>query len=374
MLTLAEAHAFLPPSGAHIWGPGGCAFYPTMNASQPQEESEAAREGTAAHHLLALRLEGKPWAVGDVTPNGEIVNQEMVDCTDEAVRFIEGIRGRLQELGWTETSVSIPAIHPQCWGTPDWFLVDEIGYNVYIVDYKHGHRFVSPWESYQLVPYALGALTKVGATLGPDWSFHLTIIQPRSYHADGIVKTWTARGDRIMKMAEALRQAALAATGPNPAMSTGDHCNDCDGRWQCPAFLQVAGAALDTSMVSLPVALTPEAIGTMRTMVATALKRLEGMATGLDAQVERMARDGKTVPGWELGTTNSRTVWKVGLDEVYALGDMLGVELRKPAALTPKQAIDAGLDGSVISAYSETPPGKIKVKPSDARAARRAFD
>lgn len=362
-----SSHAFLAPSGAHIWGPGGCAFYPTMAAKYPSEETEAAREGTEAHAVLAGLLGGEPHPP---------YSDEILEATQLAANVVAGFQHRheLASEGHVETRIRMPQVHAsQCWGTADWFDLDGPGNTVYVVDFKYGHRYVDPYENPQLVLYGLGALNHFGIVPDGAWDFVFTVVQPRAYHPDGPVKEWRCDGRRFMQLVAALRDAADEATTFDPAMRTGEHCNDCEGRTHCPAFQQVAGAALDVSMTSAPAEMTSDAMGTMRTLVEAAQKRLKGMATGLDAEIERAARSGRTVPGWGLKPKETRLDWSVSVDEVAALGDLMGVALTKPATITPTQAIAAGIDETVISAYASRPPGGLKVAPSDKTAAAKAF-
>lgn len=364
-----SGHSFLAPSGAHIWGPDGCPYYPTMAASTPQEESEATREGTEAHGYLAAMLDPHQHAAPEDAPS-----TEMGEAAVLGFNAVLQARASAGGQGHVETRVDMHQVHPtQCWGTADWFDLDEKTSTVYVVDFKYGHRYVDPYENPQLVLYGLGALNFFGVVLDTSWSFVFTIVQPRAYHADGPVKTWRCDGARFLQLVEALRQAADEATGFEPAMRTGEHCNDCEGRATCPAFQQVAGAALDVSRTSTPQEMSPEAIGTMRTYLASAIKRLEGMATGLDAAIERAARSGASVPGWELKPKDTRLDWSVDLAEVALLGDLYGIQLSKPAAITPTQAIKAGVDEAVILAYASRPPGGFKVAPSDKTTAAKAF-
>lgn len=368
-------HAFLPPSGASIWGPGGCAYYPTMAAAYAtDEDSPEAREGTAAHHYLAERLKGNPCAVGDLAPNGQVITEEMAECTQGALDWVAKMRTNLDRPDCVETRLYMPSIHPTLnWGTADWFGVNLEQKTIYLLDYKHGHRYVDPWENWQEVDYGVGVARAFSVIITPEWKFVFAIAQPRCYHPDGPLKTWECDGARFMELADSLAYAARKATEPDATMSTGDHCRDCEGRYACPAFQQVAGAGLDLSLRSVPQEMPAEAVGTARTMIATAIKRLEGMATGLDAQINALTRAGKSVPGWELKPTEGRIAWTKPIEEVYAIGDLCGVELRKPEALTPTQAMNKGIDATVISLYSERKAGALKVAPSDKTAASKAF-
>lgn len=368
-------HAFLAPSSAHIWGPGGCPYYPTMAACHPQSEDDPeAREGSAAHHLLAQRLWGVVMTVGDLDPAGTPITAEMFECTDVMVGDIEALRRSYADLEeCTEERVNMPMVHLHNWGTADWFAISRGAKRIWVKDFKFGHRFVDAFENWQLADYLMGVLNHFMVTDPGGWGANLSIYQPRSYHEEGPVKTWELGGNRFRDLGAALAGAAAEAMSSNPTMRTGDHCKDCEGRIDCPAFRRSTENGIDLSLRAVPDNMDAAAKGTYRTMLALAIKRLEGMATGLDADIEATLRTGGNVPGWELKPGQSRLAWTAAMEEVYAMGDMMGVDVRKPDAITPIQAIKAGIDEAVIMEYAKRPPAALKVVQSATNSAAKAF-
>lgn len=383
---MTDSHAFLAPSAAHIWGPDGCAYYPTMAAAYPAlEDTIEAREGSAAHHLLAMRLWGVVLELGDLAPNGEPITKEMVDCTTRMVADIEALRLAYPDLEeCTEEKVYMPSVHPRLnWGTSDWFAISRKAKKIWLKDYKHGHSYVDAWENWQLSDYLLGVINHFQVNDYEKWTADLAIYQPRCYHDDGPVKTWELGGHRFKDLSAKLAAAAAEATSPNPRMHTGDHCTYCEGNIHCPAFRRSVEKGIDLSMRGAPEEMGPEAKGTLRTMVHIALARLKGMATGQDADIEANIRAGTTIPGWELKPTQTRLAWTCSVGEVHYLGAMMGVPLTTTedaggltvvsGVLTPKQAIDAGIDEAVIMAYASRPPAGLKVVQSSTTSAAKAF-
>lgn len=347
-----------------------------MAAKYPQrEDSPEAREGTAAHHLLAARLVGEVLEVGDMAPNGHPVTAEMFECTDAFVGDVEAYRIATPDLEErTETRVYMPQVHSsKNWGTADWFGVSRANRIVVVKDYKHGHRFVEAWGNWQLVDYGAGVVNAFGIEDMADWTFIFDIYQPRSYSPEGPVKSWSIPGPRFLDHVAQLREAANDAMAANPGMHTGKHCSDCEGNIHCPAFRQAAENGIDLSLRGAPEEMDADAKGTFRTMVADAIKRLEGIATGLDADIEAAIRGGGVVPGWQLKPKETRLAWTAPMEQVYALGDLYGIDVRKPDAITPTQAIKKGIDETVISEYAKRPPAGFKVAPSDKTAAAKAF-
>lgn len=372
---MESAHAFLAPSSAAMWGPGGCPGYPTMAAKYPEDgERPEAREGTAAHHYLAEALMGRDLPqVGDLAPNGHPITQEMIDCAQGLIDdvFAFDLDRPLQ----VEQRIYMPSVHPSLnWGTADAFGINLEHKTVYIWDYKYGHRYVDPFENWQLVDYIAGVFRHFSVIPTDEWRIRAVVYQPRCYHSGGTLKVWNTTGARFLDLIGKLALAAAEAGQPDAPLHTGDYCNDCSARHACPALLRAGGPALDLSMRTTPHDMAPEAMALELSYIKTALSRLEALESGLEAQVMAAIRSGKRVPFFKIGHTEGREGWTVPAEEVFSLGDMFGKDLRKlPEPITPNQARKLGVDGTVISAYSTRSPGKAKLEPFDDNSARKAF-
>jgi hypothetical protein len=372
---MTGAHAFLAPSSASTWGPGGCAAYPRMAAAFPEDEdSLKAREGTAAHHYVSETVAGREPAVGSLAPNGHPITDEMVECGEAMVTDIRKLQAWPGVMSKMEQRIEMPEIHALNWGTADFIAVDLNNKRLYNWDYKYGHRYVDAFENWQLVDYAVGAVHHFHVTITPEWQIDARIYQPRSFHADGPVKRWSVSGARFRELQAQLTAAAQLAADPNAAMTTGPYCADCPARHACPALQRVGGVSMDVSLRGVPHIMEPANAGVLLKMVRASRERLEDLETGLEAQVMAAIRDGKPVPGWEAVPGQGRERWIQPLADVVAMGDMFGADLRKPAeAITPAQARKKGIDEAVISAYSERPAGETKLKPVDGKNVRKAF-
>lgn len=372
---MTEAHAFLAPSSANVWGPGGCPASPRMEAAYPEDgETLAAREGTAVHWYLAEMIRGRAVKDGDKAPNGEPITAEMIECADEMLCDMAELRAKAGVSWAVEQHVTMPRVHPTLnHGTPDFMAVDDDAGVVHIWDFKFGHRFVDAFENYQLVDYAEGSLKFFGLNPSRGWRFDLRIYQPRSYHVAGPVKTWLTDIVTLKSHVDKLAEAAKLALDPDAPMRTGDQCKYCTARHACPAAQEAGALAMDVAATGLPSPLTDENAALALRHVQTGLARLEALATGLEAQVEAAVRAGKSV-GWELERGYGREKWTLPAADLAVVGDAMGVDLRKPLELiTPAQARKKGFDDAVISAYSKEPLGKTKLKPIDSKSVRKAF-
>lgn len=378
----APAHAPLAPSSADIWGaPDGCRGSVQMQTLYPErEESPDAREGTAAHWYVTEMLQGRD--PGPVAPNGVPITAEMIDCAQGIlIDVLDTMRAHPNATLLVEQRVDIPIVHAQNWGTPDVVLIDYVARLIVIWDYKYGHKYVPPW-TLQLVDYALGTLQKVAPCADwSHWTVSLNIAQPRNYHASGPIREWQINGGKLLdEYQPILATAAAEAMAPNPTLRTGPHCLYCSARHACEALQRAGGVAIDVAGQVTPVDLPPAAVGLELRKIKDAIARLEARATGLEELALSTIRGGVGVPFFTAEHTTGREKWNVPPDEVFALGDALGVSgLRKPAeAVTPNQARDAfkkaGIDGSVINAYAERPRGALRLVRVDDNAAKLAFD
>lgn len=373
----------LRPSSAPIWGK--CVGSHVLEALYPEDQdSPKAREGTAAHFYVTEAVQGRYHPVGTLAPNGHPIDAEMIEAGASFIDDVE--RARVQ--AYSESAPYPPAfkveqkltmhalIHPDCEGTPDTFLLDLAAKRLIVWDYKYGHGYVEPFGNEQMLCYVAGVFEAY--ELEPqdiaDLAVSIRIVQPRNYDAAGPVRTWNTTGRVVAAEIAVLSLMAHAAKAPNPPTQTGSQCRYCEARHACPALQSVAMSMVDVAGRSTPRELTPAAMGLELKMLTEGEARLNARREGLEEVVMATTRKGVNVPYWGIGSTKARERWAKPVPEVLALGDMMGVDLRKPVEpLTPNQARERGLDATVIAAYSERPSGAAKLVPVTSSTAAKAF-
>lgn len=379
-----RAHSRLGPSSSDRWVecPASVALseqFPTLI------EHPSAPEGVAAHWVASSMLLTHAPLEGEIAPNGVAVTQEMLEGAllyyNHVFRIANPHGSMTARFRW-EQPEQMPSIHPEMWGTPDGAGVvdtlDTAG-ELHIVDYKFGHGEVSPVENWQLVSYARGVLDRLGFN-GHDEQFirvHCHIVQPRCYTASGPIRSWSATAGDLRAMWNRLSMSAHEALGDKPRYKVGKHCKHCPGRRACPTLKREVADIMDRAEYELPIEIPVTDLGLELSMVERSLALMEARVAGLREQVEANVRAGQQVPGWGMKAGRPAVSWAAPLEEVFALGDMFGVDLRKTTAPTPKQAADLlrkkGIDASVIDAYSATTPGKMSLAPDDFSQLKKVF-
>jgi hypothetical protein len=385
MIPSDAEHAILAPSDADTWVV--CAAKPLMvrnllvKLPENPDHVLAAKDGTASHWAMAEIAAGRMVAEGQITDDGHILTQEMIDGAQLLVDDVLTLLPHIPRPEWhVEQRVNMARrIHAANWGTPDLWVYDPTTRTIYLWDYKFGYGIVEVFENWQLVDYLAGILEELERLYGQHLDDRqikvvFTIVQPRAFHPAGPVRRWhVSSAANLRGMHNRLEMAAddamsgFAKATPNP------NCMHCEARHVCQALQQDAYRSAQISLQGVPLLLSPEATGLELTVLTEAAKRLEARINGLMVQGEAMAREGKTVPGWRLDKKPSREQWT---DQKLAAGlaRTLGIDIHKPDSLvTPNQARKAGLPDEIVAAVSERAPAKAKFEPVPEWDGRRMF-
>ena len=369
-------HAFLPPSGAAAWRT--CAAWPRMNQLYPEpEDAQDALEGAAAHWGGVELMLGRPFEAGMTAPNGVIVDDEMVES---AQVYADHVHAMLKRRGLTiadahiEQKIAINSIHPLNWGTPDVWMATPG--KIDVIDFKHGHRRVEEFHNWQCADYVAGVIHEL-QKLHPqihNWQVWIHIVQPRCYQASGPVRIWSTDSLSLAPLFEQLKAAALAASLPDAPATVNPECEFCPGRHACATLQRAAYDGAAHSFKSAPVELSNTAIGVELRILRRAAERLAARISGLEETALAKIQRGEQIPWFGIQHGQGRTVWAKPAAEIFTLGQLFGVDLAKPAtAITPAQAIKAGVPAELVKPYTSTPRGAAKLVYDDGTQARKVF-
>lgn len=370
---MSGVHAPLAPSSADIWV--HCAGSVSLSAGVVEEETDDSRAGDAAHWLASEMLT-TPLVptVGMVTPNGVIVDEEMIDCVE---MYVDRIKARGLPLN-VEKPIKIPYVHEQNYGTPDNWSWDGANHTIYVDDFKYGHGAIVAVENWQLMDYAIGIAQELGVW-NTDIEFEFCIAQPRCYSDGlGVFRTWSIHMIDLKEYAEDLRRAAEEAMGDNPTLSVGNHCHYCKGRYRCPAITQAAAAYSDYAQAAVPHELSVEALGYELQVLRRAADTIRNRLSGIETDAMNRITSGIHVPGFDTKRGMSNNNWLRPIEEVQALGQLMNVNfMSEPKPSTPTQACkklkDAGIDAQVIKSYYGKTPTSMKLVVDDGSRAKQIF-
>ena len=387
------SHSILPPSSAGVWSQ--CAGSVLMATLYPEQETDDTRVGDAAHWVVAESLmsfknyEGginlPPSFVGKEAPNSVIVTEEM---TDAAHVMVDDVLEVCQQHGLMralhiEEQMEFPSIHLQQFGTPDCWAHDEDTNDYFLWDFKYGHLNVPP-DSWQNKNYAAGIM----AGSMPEDRIRMTIVQPRSYHEDGPVKSVsTSSGELRGDWNRLESQAALAMTADPPLVS-GPHCRYCPARHGCPAARKAAATVIDyVEQTTVPDNLSDEGLAFELALLERAGEMLKHRHTALQEEAIRRIHDGQAVPGYGIKRGQGNRIWNVAPEEVKGLAGLFDLgDVEKPAELITPAKFDERIkvanrtrigenkiDTRILEAYTQRPDSGLKLVHSTDTVAAQVF-
>lgn len=365
-----KAHAPIAPSSAAqiVQCPGSV----QMQARYPEtEQGPEAAEGEAAHWACEEVLHGRRIEVGQRAPNGIALTEEMAEGAD---LYYDDITSTLQlDQVLVEVPVTVPMVHEQhCWGTPDargWAP----GPWLFLWDYKFGHEPVEVVDNWQMLAYVSGAISATNV-LDAQVNVCCRIVQPRAYHRDGPIREWRFNAAEIRAAVNILHNAARVALGPNPPTQSGPECKHCTAAHACETLQRAGLRACDVAGNITPLDLPLDAQGLELRKLRRYRKVLEAREAALEGQILARVKAGAQVSGWRIAHGAGREQWARPASEVIAIGRAMQIEVAKPpTAITPKQAIKAGMPEALVRAMSDTPRGAAQLVEDDGSKARAIF-
>ena len=228
-------HAKLGASSANRWMncPGSIQFI----AMQPEffldNSSEYADEGTKAHAIAEALLNKNLTLLSELEGHEIIEVEPEVDLQEAVETYTSYINNSLGPVDILHIEQKF-FINEEFFGTND-ACIEKIAENTLnVLDYKHGVGVpVEATDNKQLKYYAIGAMTEFGTNYD---KVTLTIVQPRSFHPDGPVRSWDTTPRKLLEFKDELFEAGEATKKKNAPLVAGNHCRFCPALAVCPAY------------------------------------------------------------------------------------------------------------------------------------------
>lgn len=382
-----EHHSRLGASGSSRWL--SCPGSYGMEAPFPDESSEFAREGTAAHELAEICLvDGAP-AEHLIGLGIEVEGQTFTVDADMAANvqvYADAVLTRAEGKGlMVEQRFDLSPLNPPIpmFGTADAVIWDPATKTLEIWDLKYGRGVgVEVPGNTQLMYYALGAMLEVGVQPA---KIITGIVQPRYAHEDGPVRSHEYTFDEIKDFMSTLlfgaEHAVEVADDPAEHLHPGDHCRFCKASAVCPAQAAQANelALAEWTGETVEVEEIPPATSLTSDQMLAVLDKGDAVKRWIDAVHDHaleLALEGN-LPGWKAIEGRSNRRWT---DEEAAETFLAGRGLKKnerttSKVLSPAQAEAAlkrtGYDVSGSRRLGELitkPQGKPKLARADHKA------
>lgn len=373
--------ARLRPSSAHRWVK--CPASVQMQEAFPEtEESEPAREGTAAHYVgeqvlisaqsTSLKLCSD--FIGQFAPNGVMIDETMCDAANDYVMDVMKVcqAGGLLRSVQIEQGVKIGRVHAtENEGTPDCWVFNSVNRTLDVWDFKYGFGIVEAFENWQLIDYAVGIIDQLGDS-DLQLTVNIRIVQPRSYHADSTIRVWTVQASELRTYANELHHQGALALTDNPPAKSGEHCKNCSAFFSCQTAHRSSLNSIDVGG-SMAIEVIPnDQLKLHRETLQRASKAIEQRLKAIDGQIEGLIEQGQIVDGLALDNPPGSLKWIKPEADILMMGQMLGVELGSIKLKTPTQCKKL-IDEAVIKGYSAHSKSKTKIVNSENTKAAKVF-
>jgi len=346
----------------------------TLSQGIKDEESEFSEEGTRAHELAAdcIKSGSDAWEFID---DKKGVSKDMADAIQV---YLNDVRKWDEQEGenWVEAGFDIPEVHKHFRGIVDYAKLITIssGPALRLWDYKHGIGVVVEVEgNSQLKYYGVGMILKIKKELQIDvGKVFFTIVQPRSFHADGPVRQVVYTSEELFDWAQDVLLPAMKKAETSTETIDGEHCRFCPVRLRkCPALekrVEEIGVKTyfgDEGDVSKVDSLSNAQVSHYLDL----MDKVKIVGKAISTVAYQRLQAGQKIPGRKLVSGKSNRVWKE--DAEQALNSKFKEQaFEKKKLLSPAQIEKLPGGKDLAAEYAFKPPAKLTmVLESDKRAA-----
>lgn len=325
-------HSLISPSDAGVWR--YCTGYPTMKLIYPRSNTPpAAQAGSDAHEKAAA-----------------LIHKNQLTGHTYADNVLTEFKDQRNVLKGVEVILRCPAIHPESYGTCDAYFKSIRKKHIIVWDYKTGHIPIEAYENWQLINYA-------ASLYEPGFTIDLRIVQKDK------IRNW--RPDNLPDYISELSAAAYEVYSSDATCRTGAHCRYCEARHDCTPARKAALQLFEATGRPLPAGRTIDDLADELTLINRAIDSLQFIRAAYEDKISSAITSGLKVNGWRLGSGPGKLVWDKPDEEISALGDIMGFNLRKSGLITPTQAIDAGLPEVVVKPYTKHKKPALRLVPDN---------
>ncbi|NUM72790.1 DUF2800 domain-containing protein [candidate division KSB1 bacterium] len=341
-----------------------------LGGSMPPSNSDpiARDEGIAAHWLIQSVFRGADAAdlIGKKAPNGITITDAIARSTADFLTHVAQNRQTSLCQG-VEQDFELTGFNWRIVSRPDHYAFN--GATLWIDDFKHGFRVVEAAGNWVLLVYAISVARSIAQQIGVmPHHIVLSIHQPRVPHPLGTVRSIRLTGNELQQYAEYLDSRLTAL---DSMLHTGPHCHRCANATICPALRTAGFNAVDVSQTAHAESITDDAISKELDILDNAEKLLKARKKQLEDLAIHRLKQGAIIENYSMDRNYSNADWIEGFSSEL-ISALVGVDITKPARITPTQAITAGGNKTIINQFSARKETGLKLTrvTADAKAKR----
>ncbi len=351
-----------------------------MEAGFPRGDTHPVTEEGKALHWACERVLMSWLPVNNLTPlalpsflgqrcpeNGVAITEEMVwaggvyleDIWAHAHDHLEGLS--------VEHQTVLPQASGPISGRVDlkWYSRDQTKLVMY--DLKFGYRPVNVFGNWQLLIYALAAVTQYTQEI------ELVIVQPRGPGSGEPISRWHLGLPELQEWYRWVANSVQLARGEDPPTHPGEWCHYCKAAGHCDALERSTYRAMEYSGRAVLVEMDERQIAVDLAIMKQAKAQIAARYMALEALAISRIQGGKVIPGHVYQPTQANRRWTKPPDEMINMAKLYGTDIEDRKPMTPNQAEGAGFPRSIIDMFTERPNNPPKLKVTSAAAAREAF-
>ena len=327
MADALPAHSKLGASSYARWK--ACPGSVRLSQGVEKQESEYAKEGTAAHMVAERMIRGEraPKYI-EVSDSTFEVDGDMLDAVKVYVSYVSS-HAKPAWQHWNERKFHLKEYHPDLFGTSDHILYNPKDKHLVVVDYKHGQG-IAVEASYdgipnsQLMYYGLGALHVLKI---PIKTVDLVIVQPRCFHPDGPIRKVSVSPLELVDFAADLISDAKETENPNAKLSAGSHCRFCPAAHKCPEIKNISAVAVKSPFSNLQPGFDFQYDPAELSQALNQLDTMESYIKAVREFAYREAAQGRCPPGFKLVAKRANRKWNHEDGALKFVTDILGVDV-----------------------------------------------
>jgi hypothetical protein len=211
-----------------------CPASVTMTRDVTRPSSKFAREGTAAHQVAEMTLNGDIFLPDKVTVEGDeyVVSPGMCRALNPYVSYVQSLQALPGARVFLEQRLAVPQTNGKVWGTHDCGAIAQG--EMFVADLKFGRGVAVDPSGPQLKLYALALAGHVGVA-DVRTRVTLTICQPR-IGGEPLRQHVTTFYDLMEWRRSEVRPAVKRIAAGDTTEVAGAHCRWCVRKTECAAF------------------------------------------------------------------------------------------------------------------------------------------